>query len=733
MSKEITSAADARKALSQKITSDADFKASGLLYYYEVYARGASAELSYVRGPDGESLYATSWWMRRESLRLQVGHYTVTTALEQISNGFGYQFFVHVSREDENMIAYTPSVEAGEADKQIKTTLGKFLRKHFLMLTDTHIQNIEAAHRAELHGEVLFATTRAEIMRVYTSMAGDSGCMRYKPSHFRFPADLHPSAVYEAPGMAVAYTQDEKGVVKSRSVVWTNPDDAKDKRYVRLYGDSKLLKRKLEAAGFTRSPLTGAKLARIPYPIAGYDDYYVMPYLDGPGGAQGDYRGRYVRLAADEKYIEVIGLDMHEKLERIGEENLSSLASNHEAARVRLAPVPDTTGTCFLSGKTYDRLTDTVVSIASKDGVERSVLRQELEDKVPSFTSARLIDARGSQKSVYVTVSPTDEDIAVRSESTFSHGGYTYVKSDNAYKHCGMRQLSSKYYTSTEYARECTSVMDVDTLTTSTEYVLMKDTVTVVHDDKVFFAHVNDVQALREKGFAWGSPLHANKKLMLQPTAAGTKKSRGGTYFHPQYCNDRFMELEDGTWELSSRVAVMHIFGVRVGVLKAEYTDNRDIAPDKLRELFSKSDTAARIAALHKAGMALSTPSSDYTDELKRMIKRAMYNECDFCVGTNSLGAPTYASTSVSWENLVAGIEKLRTAGDLGPTFAYMVPVFDAIMAFAGPLLDQLDARKAAYEADQEAQRAAARQAVEATRTVLQQEINNLLDTLDNA
>lgn len=740
MSKQINNAVDARQAVAQKLASEEAFVESGLRYYYDNYGRAMSADRAHVRGPEGDVLYGAHWWMRRESLRMQLGHYSATTAIEQINAGFGYQYFLHVSRDDDNMVAYTPSFEAGEADKQIKTTLGKFLRKHFLVLTDTHIQHIESSHRAELHGEVLFATTRAEIMHVYTNMKGDSGCMRYSPSHFKFPADLHPSAVYEAPGMAVAYTQDDNGDIKSRCVVWTNPDDAEDKRYVRVYGDGKLLKRKLEEAGFTMAPLTGAKLARIPYPSSGYDNHYVMPYLDGPGGAQSDYRGRYVRLARDERYIEIIGTDMTEKLEQLDENDLFALASNHESARVRLQPVPDSTATCYISGKTFDALDERIYKIASKDGIERTVLASEIDGRGNNLATVYCVDADGSRTRSLMSLSPTDLDIAVRGVDTFIYLSIEYVKSDAAYAYCGMRKLSAKYYSTSEYCRDWCAVIDPETLTPALDTcVLPGDTVHVVVDGVLYFAHVNDMPALRSKGYVFGSPAAKNKKLMLKAAAEDTKKSRGGTYFHPNHCNNRFCELPDGTWELTSHCVVDFVFDVRVCVLKSEATAGGRFTADQLSKAFVESADAERIKALHTEGMAQTGSCTSHTTEIQRIVKRAMYDACDFCPSVNPSGTLTYASTSVSWDVMLLAIEKIRAAGTSNTTLTYLLPVFDAIMSYTKPLMDALAAHTAALDAAllakleaerirQEAENAQA----EAVRSTLQSEIDSLLDTLDN-
>jgi hypothetical protein len=71
--------------------------------------------------------------------------------------------------------------------------------------------------------------------------------MRYDMSHFGHQT-YHPAAIYGSPNFSVAVHRDTKGTVKSRSVVG-QPEDADDKRYVRIYGDA-ALQRKLERHGY---------------------------------------------------------------------------------------------------------------------------------------------------------------------------------------------------------------------------------------------------------------------------------------------------------------------------------------------------------------------------------------------------------------------------------------------------------------------------------------------------
>jgi hypothetical protein len=93
------------------------------------------------------------WPLLREKYREMVGVYPpATSVIETLRNSYGMagQYFPHVSPSDHTMIAYTPDRACAEADRQIKTTIGKFLRKFLLVVTDKEIARLEAAHKADM-------------------------------------------------------------------------------------------------------------------------------------------------------------------------------------------------------------------------------------------------------------------------------------------------------------------------------------------------------------------------------------------------------------------------------------------------------------------------------------------------------------------------------------------------------------------------------------------------------
>ena len=234
-------------------------------------------------------------WIAREMLRFLSGYYNAPFALycsaavsgtnsSYMSAGLSQllmPWFVHVSKDDPTLLAYTPSDEYGIADRQVKMRPEALLRKLVPGITDVEIRDIVGDMKAESDPSFLVASTIEEVTEVYTTMAGDTGCMRHTADYY--DQTVHPSAVYASPetGVTVAYLRNKSGCVNARCVIYTSPDGT-DKRMVRVYG-SMLLERKLLAAGYRYAPLYGVQLRAVPAKRSD-DTRYAMPYLDAPRG-----------------------------------------------------------------------------------------------------------------------------------------------------------------------------------------------------------------------------------------------------------------------------------------------------------------------------------------------------------------------------------------------------------------------------------------------------------------
>lgn len=201
------------------------------------------------------------WWMHRELLRQALGIYsTRTAALAFIAQypQFGI-YMPHISREDPDKIAYTPTPADGVADRQVRITLGRFLRKFDPLLPDDVIANIEAWHRSELNPEVELINAMEnpkEFVKAYRSI---NSCMSKEKAAYGETGGKHPVEVYCAPGFHLAVLKNESGGYSARCLVWINPSDPQDKRAVRVYGDI-TLHTWLKRNGFAFKAFTGAFL-----------------------------------------------------------------------------------------------------------------------------------------------------------------------------------------------------------------------------------------------------------------------------------------------------------------------------------------------------------------------------------------------------------------------------------------------------------------------------------------
>lgn len=231
-------------------------------------------------------------WKTRERSRLESGEYRrACAALESV---FVPDHFAHMSKKKAGEIAYTKDAAKGVDDKQSIISVRTYLETFAAHLSAATMESIIEA-QAEADTEltpVLFATTADDIERVYTNYARqgfngsssmpETSCMRHESDHFSSNG-IHPTRIYGAGDLAIAYLVNEEGETRARALCWL----AK-KVYGRVYGPTDELHVLLKAQGFEKSrgyyagasdkDFTGARLLRIEY---NYDsDYVIAPYLD---------------------------------------------------------------------------------------------------------------------------------------------------------------------------------------------------------------------------------------------------------------------------------------------------------------------------------------------------------------------------------------------------------------------------------------------------------------------
>lgn len=597
------------EALKQKITSFEQWNALMLAagvdrVYLETQDRTLTArgfEVPHWRGRDygdtsgtphgagtmGQAPINERWWLEREFARMIYGVYPERPDfLGWIEGSFKLAAYaLHPSKEDPMMVAYTASREDGMRDKQVRTTLGKFLRKHFHLLTDAHIQSLEQAYRAEMDPTFFVATTPEEIEWVYTKMDGDSGCMRYtvKGHWYKYDMKVHPSIVYAAPGLGVAYLK-RGDVPVARAVVYQNPDNPDDKRYVRLYGAA-VLKRKLERAGYKLDNLAGAHLRFEPHKEPGW---HIMPYLDGPGGARdgrtatygvvvdhGAEKGRTVLVLTEDQATSM------QKLLGVSPRHYQSTEGRQPYAEVKVEQLTQD-----------DALTGEKINLFS-GRVEQVFVNGKLG--LTSTTElAKLLTANPeamTQLSVWAEDRGTWRDVwADATTPVFEIGGRRIIDTDDNRERAGFRKLSAKfgYDPSVWHASGLVCFVSSDG---ASHAILREDRRRIIEaagNDRI--VHVSEYNAAKRSGqYETLSPVgtvrtiaHVDNPIITMPNG---KKVLPG--FHA------VTQLWDGTWEYDTYVMSMRVAGCSVAYSSREGAQSAQLAqlrvPDKLLDEYAEA------------------------------------------------------------------------------------------------------------------------------------------------
>jgi hypothetical protein len=189
--------------------------------------------------------------------------------------------YPHKAESDSNRLAYTRDERAGEADKQVITTIGKYLMRHF-DLPDHTIRDIVARHTC--NDEMKFVRTMPEIINGVQN--GPHSCMRWERRSGVACDDgirRHPYEVYDPKyGWHMALRVDANGVINGRALCVTDDELS---YWVRSYkrGDSysytdEVLEAWLKSQGYEKRSeyRDGQQMAL--YPV---DNNFLAPYIDG--------------------------------------------------------------------------------------------------------------------------------------------------------------------------------------------------------------------------------------------------------------------------------------------------------------------------------------------------------------------------------------------------------------------------------------------------------------------
>jgi hypothetical protein len=136
--------------------------------------------------------------------------------------------FVSVSENDPTLLAYVQDARKGQRGIRTPIKPGRYLAKFFgAILSEKEIAYAAAwqatgckpdGYGDESCYKLAFATTREEVKRVYLN--GPPSCMSNGQSHYDSKNVAHPSEVYAAGDLAVAYLADGAGNIVARAVAW---------------------------------------------------------------------------------------------------------------------------------------------------------------------------------------------------------------------------------------------------------------------------------------------------------------------------------------------------------------------------------------------------------------------------------------------------------------------------------------------------------------------------------
>lgn len=197
--------------------------------------------------------------------------------------------FLHVSSKSngENfLVSYTENNLKGEKNLQKSgQRVGRYLEEFYKNLGSTKIAEIGAAIQAKYDtGGFRIAMTSEDIERVYTRSEREgsaSSCMSHGRDSYlpcaRYSVDVHPTSIYGAGDVGVAYIESEKGRIQARCLVWPEK-----KIYVSFYGSgADKLRQMLNQAGYRSGSLSGARVKKIPVKASDRSGMsFVATYMD---------------------------------------------------------------------------------------------------------------------------------------------------------------------------------------------------------------------------------------------------------------------------------------------------------------------------------------------------------------------------------------------------------------------------------------------------------------------
>ena len=218
-------------------------------------------------------------WDKREAMRIKFGIYRMSAVLTSLNERM--PVYAHVSTEDDKLVAFTPDRQAGEADRQIKISIGRLLSRCYPCLSDNKIREKVEQHNSEINPQITFLEGM-EIVHAYLENGGTAACMNAdsQVGNKNWTAENSPALAYVTPGVRMAVMRNEKGSITARSMI---VELNGRKEFIRCYGNP-VLKNWLLSQGYVLGTWQGVTLNRVILPYHGSDYKLVVPYLDSRDG-----------------------------------------------------------------------------------------------------------------------------------------------------------------------------------------------------------------------------------------------------------------------------------------------------------------------------------------------------------------------------------------------------------------------------------------------------------------
>jgi hypothetical protein len=232
-------------------------------------------------------------WRAREQHRFKTGEYKPLPwagLLEPIPD-----HFAHVSPTDQHQVEFTENEEKGRVDAKTLLPPSRYLLKYYPDMDDVERRALHALFEGETDvTTVHFATEQDEIEQVYVD--GPESCMAHETDYYA--SSMHPTRVYAAGDLAIAYLRNDRGEITHRTLVWPEK-----KIFGRVYPDfdREPLIYALRRLGYVYSyfGFTGARLLAIEDQGEWDDEWfegYIAPYLDVVHRADVSDDGNYLIL-----------------------------------------------------------------------------------------------------------------------------------------------------------------------------------------------------------------------------------------------------------------------------------------------------------------------------------------------------------------------------------------------------------------------------------------------------